>query len=297
MGKQFDNKPEKKGKVINILESTFGNRIKIYFYSILISIRPTILVVFLKRCLLARRKYVKTSTGHIFWIDPLSQFGIRILKDRIYEFQMTRFLQLVLRSKDIFIDVGGHEGYFSIIASSLISDGQIHCIELQSRLQEVIRENVRINNAPLVKIHKIILSEKAGEKKLCLAPSTTTGTSGIYKHYRMWFAKEKVFADTLDSFFKKNNLSRVRLLKIDTEGSESCIIKGGYSIISKQAIDFIALEYHPGLLSDEEIIRTHEMLKNAGYILTQINGQTIYHLPGLEKEIQGLGDLRVNVPL
>lgn len=113
----------------------------------------------------------------------------------------------------------------------------------------------------------------------------------------MWFAKEKVFADTLDSFFKKNNLSRVRLLKIDTEGSESCVIKGGYSIISKQAIDFVALEYHPGLLSDEEIIRTHEMLKNAGYILTQINGQTIYHLPGLEKEIQGLGDLRVNVPL
>ncbi|TRZ94640.1 FkbM family methyltransferase [bacterium] len=293
----MNKKLEKKKKIINIFEPTFGNRIKSYFYSRLISIRPTILLVLLKRCLLVGRKYVKTSTGHIFWIDPLSEFGIIILKDRIYELQMTRLLQLVLRSGDTFIDVGGYEGYFSIIASSLISDGQIHCIEPQSRLQEVIRENMRINNASLVKIHKIVLSEKEGKTELFLAPSTVAGNSSIDKHYRMWFVKEKVFADTIDSFFKKNNLSRARLLKIDTEGSEYCIIKGAYTVLSKQAIDFIALEYHPGLLSDEEIIRTHEILKNAGYILTQINRQTIYHLRGLEKEMQGLGDLRVDINL
>lgn len=266
---------------------------RIWVYSTLLRIRPAQLSDLLKKCFRVRRQYIQTRTGHAFWTDPVSIFGLQLLHQGIYEPQMTRLLELVLRPSDTFIDVGGNEGYFSIIASSLVSNGKVHCIEPQTRLESIIRENIRINYADRVIIHRVALSDKEGRIELFLRPSTNTGGSGMFRYWKIGSAKEDVHALTLDSFFKENSLERVRLLKVDCEGAEYLVITGGRSILKQRAIDFIALEYHPVICGIEKCIYTHEELKSAGYILTRARGQCIYHLPGLEKELGCLGELNV----
>jgi len=278
------------------IKSLLG-RMENRIFLIIHCIRPPALSLCLKHCLRIPRKYIKTDQGYMFWVDPLSTFGLEILRSGVYEPQMTYLLRLVLRLGDVFIDIGANEGYFSIIASALVANGQVYCIEPQSRLQQVILENVKINNAHTVKIHQVALSDNNSGVELFLSSSIDSGFSSIHVAPKLCFRKEKVPSLPLDNFFEINKLGRVRLIKIDTEGAEHDIVTGGIKSIQRGAFDFIALEYHLGIFIPERITSTHKILKDSGYILTKCGGQTIYHLPGLDKEIQSLGDLQVDAPI
>jgi FkbM family methyltransferase len=270
-------------------------RIRNFIYSLLSSIRPVEFALLLKWLFRIGRIPVKTSTGTTFLVDPISNFGQQLLCHGIYEPQMVHLFQLTLRPSDVCIDVGGNEGYFSILASSLCTEGKVYCIEPQSRMQKILQQNIRTNNVHSVNIYQMALSDREGQVDLFLLPSVISSCSTTYKRTKKFFIKEKVPSITLDSFFKNNNIGRVRLLKIDIEGSEYNVVKGGLGVLGRQDVDFIALEYHIEVLDKEKILYIHELLKAAGYILTGCKAQTIYHLRGLEKEIEGLGNLRVDV--
>ncbi|MDZ7962636.1 MAG: FkbM family methyltransferase [Aulosira sp. DedQUE10] len=263
-------------------------------YSTLLSIRPAQLGNLIKQILRIQRQYIKTKGNHIFWADPVSVFGLELLTQGVYELQMTKLLQLVLHPSDIFVDLGGNEGYFSVIASSLVKDGKVHCIEPQSRLQPILQENIKINNANAVKVHRVAISSNQGEVTLFLRPSTNTGASSLFRHWKIGSVKETVPSITLDEFFKENSLNHVRLLKVDCEGAESLVFAGGHNVIQQNLIQLIAMEYHPSICGVEKCIDIHNQLRSAGYVLTKVREQCIYHLPGLEKEIQSLGELSVN---
>jgi FkbM family methyltransferase len=266
---------------------------RLRFYSLLLRLRPAQLAAVLKRCLGVRPQYIQARTGHTFWADPVSIFGQHLLREGLHEPQMTRLLELVLQPGDTFVDVGGNEGYFSILASSLVAHGTVHCIEPQTRLQSILRENFRVNAAPSILLHQLALSSSDGEVELFLRPSTNTGASSMYRHWKIGFIKEHVRTTTLDAFFQSNALERVRLLKVDCEGAEYLVIAGGRKVLEQQAIDFIAMEYHPTICGVAQCARSHEALQCSGYILTKVRGQHIYHLSGLDKTLQPLGDLQV----
>ena len=267
-------------------------------YSTLLRIRPTQIGSLLKKCLFIRRRLIQTKTGHVFWADPVSSFGFQLLMEAIYEPQMTRLLELVLRPTDVFVDGGANEGYFSILAASLVGNGQVHCVEPQSRLQPILRENIRLNSARSVTIHSVALCEHPGEVKLFLCSSMNTAGSGLYRVGKLCLAREKVRATTLDLLFRDNGIERARLIKIDCEGGESAIIAGGERVLRDRALDFIAMEYHPSIGKDgrKRCQQTHEKLVEHGYVLTKVNGQVIYHLPSLAKDLQPLGECRTAPP-
>src|SRR5687767_9222133 len=93
-----------------------------YYEFITGKIRPAQLVVFVKKCIPIRRRYFAFNNVNLY-IDPVSHFGLRILRDKIYEPQVTSFVQQLLLPGDVFIDLGANEGYFSVIASKLAGDG------------------------------------------------------------------------------------------------------------------------------------------------------------------------------
>ena len=55
-------------------------------------------------------------------------------------------------------------------------------------------------------------------------------------------AKETITIDTLDNYCKKNAISKIDLLKIDTEGYEMNVLKGGEQILESGSVPFIFCE-------------------------------------------------------
>lgn len=262
------------------------------FYELLLQVRPSQLADALKTCLRIRRQHVLTRTGHKFCVDPVSVFGIHLLRDGIHEPQMTRLLHALLRPSDTFLDVGGNEGYFSVMASTLLPEGTVHCIEPQSRLPPVLKTNFELNRSATVFLHQTALSDReAGTIRIYLRPSTNTGASGMFRYWRLGSKAETVPGTTLDSWFERYGLERVRLMKVDCEGAESLVVAGGRKVLEGRRIDFIAMEYHPSICGAARCKATHSALTDAGYCVSKPGGQSIYHLPGFESELKGIGDV------
>ena len=62
-------------------------------YRFLSRVRPAPVASALKKALGIRRRPVETPEGR-FWIDPVSNFGLALLRDRAYEPAMTRIPQV-----------------------------------------------------------------------------------------------------------------------------------------------------------------------------------------------------------
>jgi FkbM family methyltransferase len=200
----------------------------INFYSRLLRIRPAQLGAFVKQIFHIQRFFIPTQLGLRFWADPVSVFGIELMETEIYEPQMTRLLQSLLRPRDVFVDIGGNEGYFSLLAASLVKDGKVHCFEPQSRLQPILSKNIQANNVEKsVLVHPVALSDSEGEVKIFLRPSTNNGASSLFRHWKLGSASETISTTTLDNFLKTEPIQHIRLVKVDCEGAEYLVVAGG----------------------------------------------------------------------
>jgi FkbM family methyltransferase len=206
------------------------------FYELLMRVRPCQLAEVLKTCLHIRRRSVLTRTGHTFYVDPVSVFGISLMRYGIHETQMTKLLYALLRPSDTFLDVGGNEGYFSVIASTLVPDGAVHCIEPQQRLHSVLRKHFELNGSTMAVAHRTALSDRDGSADLFVRPSTNTGASSMFRYWKVGTATETVPCTTLDAFFDRNHLDRVRLMKVDCEGAESLVVAGGRNVLKRGGV-------------------------------------------------------------
>jgi hypothetical protein len=108
----------------------------------------------------------------------------------------------------------------------------------------------------------------------------------MFRHWRLGSATEQVMQTTLDALLSRYAVKRVRLLKCVCEGAEYLL-----ETLREQLIDFIAMEYYISICGTERCVEADGALRSTGYTLTRVGGQYLYHLPELEHELAGLGEL------
>lgn len=238
-----------------------------YRHHWLLRLRPAFIASFLKRILRVKRRLIETSEGK-FFIDPLSNFGDRLLTAGGYEPEMTDSLKRILKNGDTFLDIGANEGYFSILASRYVGKtGKVICIEPQSRLQCIIIKNIEENKSENIEVFQRAISDSNGTAVLYLSPDMNTGSSGLFRTTKYRTLVENVPLTTLSQFLGDLNIKKINLMKIDVEGFEYEIILGSKSVFEEGIVDNIALELHPTTLakrgkSDLDIM---DFLKGCGY--------------------------------
>ena len=231
-------------------------------------VRPIELASVLKSLLRIDRRFYSLNDN--FWyIDPVSNFGLRLMREGHYEPETTDLILNNLGDGDIFIDLGGNEGYYSILASSKVGKtGKVYCIEPQSRLWEVISKNINKNGCYNVSILPYAVSEKKEEISITLSPSINTGSSSIVKQTRRKFWKNQVInCTTLDELFSSEQFSEIKLIKIDIEGYEFFALKGGKDLLKRKVFKNIIVEFHPPQLKDlgQTVEEICGFLKENGY--------------------------------
>jgi len=246
----------------------------------LMHVRPAELADRLKRGLCIPRLVIEAKNGCRYLADPVSILGQHLLEEGAQEPEMTALLAHVLRQGDLFVDVGGNEGYFTVQAASR-HGGKVLCVEPQGRLQGIIRKNLDLNACTAsVEVLHLALGESDGTVRLNLRPSTNTGASGTHLRSRFSSDFEDVPCTSLDALLEARGNPRVRLTKVDCEGAEREVFAGASRSISRGAFDFIALEYHPAAIGQAECDRIHARLTAGGYIQTSLAGQPVYERDG-----------------
>jgi Methyltransferase FkbM domain len=126
---------------------------------------------------------------------------------------------------------------------------------------------------------------------ICSYAHQQTCASSMFRHWKLGAAVERVPSVTLDSFFERHSIAKARLIKVDCEGAEALVVQGGTKVLANHRAEFIAMEYHPQICGSEACREAHRQIMKAGYRLTEVSGQHVYHLPSCENSLRPIGEL------
>ncbi|MEX0643451.1 MAG: FkbM family methyltransferase [Pirellulales bacterium] len=241
-------------------------------------LRPAWVAASAKKLIGIKRIPLHVDAG-TFHIDPISHFGCNLIQHRAYEPAMTDTLRRYLKPGGVFVDVGANEGYFSVLASCIVGpSGRVIAVEPQSRLQEVLRENFRLNGLTNVSLVQAAVSNEDGASVFHLSPDVNTGSSGLSLATKYQVETEQVRTSTLSRILSEAAVDHVDLMKMDIEGFEYEAILGSLDLFRKGIVRALALELHRSAISrrglDAELLL--ESLREFKYELDESCATTVY---------------------
>lgn len=163
-----------------------------------------------------------------------------------YEPRESRFVSRFLREGDVFLDVGAHIGYYSILAARRVGPtGKVFAFEPVPANVARLRENVRLNDLRNIQVMERAVASRSGVARLFIPE--VQGESGWASFFRDG-SPVSVETVSIDEFVRAAAIQRIRLVKIDTEGAELEVLRGMTGTMSTAFSPAILLEVNPAAL-------------------------------------------------
>ncbi|NAS13036.1 FkbM family methyltransferase [Poritiphilus flavus] len=165
-------------------------------------------------------------TRRLYWNDPL-------------EFEYTSVFLDLIKKVDTFWDVGANIGYYSILGTKINPDLKVEAFEPSIGPLKYLSENLRINEvSDKIQVHPYALSNASGDidfyevfnpkfpKILNLSGEHNTGTKRGIPSQKVTVAAKRLSDIRLQT-------PPIDLVKIDVEGAEVAVLRGGLDAIKK----------------------------------------------------------------
>lgn len=164
----------------------------------------------------------------------------------VWEPDVTAWVSRNVSPGSVAVDVGANVGYFTLLMARLVgSDGQVHSIEALPSTVRHLRHNVAINSwTDKVIIHDVACSDLQGTTEVFRAKSIGNSST-----QRVGRSEGVVRSDTLDHLLRDVDPASISCIKIDTEGDEERVVRGGRGILeSLREGAFVVVEITPEML-------------------------------------------------
>jgi FkbM family methyltransferase len=180
------------------------------------------------------------------------------------------------------IDIGAHIGLLSVIIAKKIGDnGRCYSFEPTPSTYNLLKQTIRINKLQdIIVPHQMAVSNTVGKVKFYITDVEAHNSNTLSVGNRQDSSEHAVEVDvtTIDKIVQQSNISQLGFLKIDAEGAEYAVLKGGEKTIE---------EFHPLIL-----LAIHpDFVKNFGDSLSEIwdflmrhNYKVIYKSDAINKE-------------
>ncbi len=212
---------------------------------------------------------VEVDAGRMI-VDPISNLGMRLIQDGFYEPELSDFFRSVLKPGDTFVDVGANEGYFSVLAASIVgSSGRLVAVEPQERLHQKLEANFGANQIDNFQLIAVAISDSAGNTIIHLTPDMNSGASGLSKVTKYNCETQEVELITLEELFKRSGVDIAHAVKMDIESFEYEAILGSKKIFESGRIRHLAVELHPEVMAARG--------KNVNDIISFLTSQNYKH--------------------
>jgi|WetSurSiteA1Bulk_404760.scaffolds.fasta_scaffold21046_2 FkbM family methyltransferase len=214
------------------------------------------------------RKYLGDIWVHIDTLYPIE----REMLTGCYEWQTIQIINRFVKSGNVCFDVGANVGPLSFaLAKRVIPDGRVYSFEPGSFLFRRLVSNVHLNPA----YENLLLPFELGfsdrkETRQWNEDSQNRGNAGFL--FQQPNRPESIQLIPLDDFAEEQRLQKLNFIKMDVEGMEYEVIKGGLRTIEKHKP---ILYYETGLykkgfwaetLRGEKVILAIErLLEGLGY--------------------------------
>ncbi len=177
--------------------------------------------------------YTTRIHGYRAFLD-LTEWSSRVVyfTGRYYEHDVTQVIGALLRPGDFAVDVGANYGMVTLdMAGHVGIDGKVFAFEPNPFCFERLARNVELNNLQQVELHPYALSDAASDEATLYSPPGDSGqghllVGNVQKNAagELGGPTETVKTKLGDDVLPDGH--RIRLIKIDTEGFETFVLRG-----------------------------------------------------------------------
>ena len=185
------------------------------------------------------KETVKVSTKYKFDLYVTPNGGQEVYNLGFYETGTLHVIAKCLTKGNHFIDVGASIGLMSVFAGRLTKEGKVLSFEPQKERFEVLKKNIELNGCHNIQPFNNGLAEKPGKAKLFTDYFSPSVVDDLNHQSRY----EEINMLTLDDVLKMEKIQQVRFIKIDVEGFEMNVLKGGQHLLSGKNPPIVCVEY------------------------------------------------------
>lgn len=201
-----------------------------------------------------------------------------LLEQNIYEPFETELFEASVAPGDVVVDIGANIGYYTLIAARKAgSDGAVFAFEPETGNHSLLLKNIAANGYQNVSVVKKGLAEKPGKLSLHRdSKNLAAATLSAHNAPTRASSAEEIELVTLDDYFRESPLlTKIRLIKMDTQGAEGLIVRGGASVFSLPGLT-VFMEFWPyGMRNMGTDPEAHlSLLRSYGFSISLIDEKT-----------------------
>jgi len=167
--------------------------------------------------------------------DSLNLITTYVLREQEDWFEdEIKFLRLLLQPAQRVIDIGANYGVYTLSMAKLVgSAGRVWAFEPASKTASLLAASIAANNFGQVVLEQSALSSEKGTAQLSLNDNSELNAL-VYDH-GCNDETETVDITTLDECLEARDWQEIEFLKLDAEGEEANILRGGIHFFSKES--------------------------------------------------------------
>lgn len=201
-----------------------------------------------------------------------------IILNGFYELKLSKRINSLSKKGGLLMDVGANYGYFSCLWAAKQNSNYVIGFEANPANIDPLMENIRKNNLiKQVTINALALGIEKGRMMFYTGGETDqTGWGGLMPYEGKNSIQVEV--ETLDNIALQQNIDRIDVLKIDTEGADTWILKGASNLLRKKQIKHIFYESNLPRMSQLNIRQdeAQDFLVDCGYQVNRFDENEYY---------------------
>jgi FkbM family methyltransferase len=209
------------------------------------------------------------AAGGRMLVDTGDTVGCVVAVSGVWEPSITALVPRLLARGDVAVDVGAHVGYYTLLASRLVGDrGHVYALEPSPARYRELVANVARNGISNVTTFQLAAGADESVATLFEAPRTNTSASTIVPRAAADLAAAGERVDVrvapVQDLVAREDIPRVRLIKVDVEGSEVDALRGLDRILARGSRLALLVEISPHWSDEsprfvEELCRSHHL--------------------------------------
>jgi FkbM family methyltransferase len=217
--------------------------------------------------------------GGLFWLHP------SFLTHENYETLVQAQIKNHLKPGDVFIDVGANVGFHTLLGARLVGNkGRVLAFEPSKENVKLLAYHRRVNNLNQIAIYSDALGDEIKDSVdfVLVDGGRHSSNSLTFKHDVAYISEEQkqitqVSMTTIDYVCQHENVVP-KLIKIDVEGAELFVLRGGKEVLTKHR-PIIILGLHPFWMPVEHTPeKLNDFLCECGYGIKHVDGSKVEDL-------------------